>query len=141
SRDERIQSVQMMRADQDRNFTYREAFVVPGAKFVTLADTSMRDVDVSQDGRWAVGRDTRGYVSDYKAPAADADRQGSTDRPARVRHLARWELLPLLEGQQVSGVQPRRRNDEDAGRRDECQLRRRRVRSSGAEAVVWDSGY
>src|SRR6185437_7794193 len=66
SRDERIQSVQMIRADQDRNFTYREAFVVPGAKFVTLADTSMRDVDVSQDGRWAVGRDTRGYVSDYK---------------------------------------------------------------------------
>ena len=36
-----------------------------------LADSTMREVDVSQDGRWAVGRDIRGYISDYKRPAAD----------------------------------------------------------------------
>jgi dienelactone hydrolase len=71
TRDERIQSVQMTRAEADRNFTYRESFDVGAAKFVKLADSTMREVDVSQDGRWAVGRDLRGYISDYKRPAAD----------------------------------------------------------------------
>ena len=47
--------VQMIRADQDRNFTFREAFDVAGDKFVKLADETMRDLDVAPDGRWAVG--------------------------------------------------------------------------------------
>ena len=71
TKDERIQSQQMIRAEQDRNFTYRESFDVANAKFVKLADSTMREVEISQDGRWAVGRDTRGYISDYKRPAAD----------------------------------------------------------------------
>ena len=71
SKDERIQSVQMTRADQDRNFTFREAFDANAKKFVLLADETLRDVDVAPDGKWAVGRDTRGYVSDYKPAAAD----------------------------------------------------------------------
>ena len=69
--DERIQSVQMTRADADRNFTFREAFEVADARFVKLADSTMRELDISQDGRWAIGRDVRGYISDYKRPAAD----------------------------------------------------------------------
>ena len=69
--DERIQSMQMIRADQDRNFTFRQAFEVATATYVKLADQTMRDLDVSPDGRWAVGRDTRGYVHDFKRAAAD----------------------------------------------------------------------
>src|SRR4029077_1744602 len=69
--DERIQSVQMIRAEQDRNFTFREVFDVAAQKFVKLADETMRDLDVAEDSRWAVGRDSRGYVHDYNAPAAD----------------------------------------------------------------------
>jgi dipeptidyl aminopeptidase/acylaminoacyl peptidase len=69
--DERIQSMQMIRADQDRNFTFREAFDVAQNKFVKLADQTMRDLDIASDGKWAVGRDTRGYISDYKPAAAD----------------------------------------------------------------------
>ena len=76
--DERIQSQQMIRADQDRNFTFREAFDVAGDKFVKLADETMRDLDVAPDGRWAVGRDTRGYISDYKPAAADIYRVNTT---------------------------------------------------------------
>ncbi|HUL75556.1 MAG TPA: prolyl oligopeptidase family serine peptidase [Vicinamibacterales bacterium] len=76
--DERIQSVQMIRADADRNFTYREAFDVSAARFVKLADETMRELDVASDGKWAVGRDTRGYVSDYKRPAADIYRVNTT---------------------------------------------------------------
>jgi dipeptidyl aminopeptidase/acylaminoacyl peptidase len=78
STDERIQSLQMMRADTDRNFTYRQVFDVSAVKFVKLADETMRDLDVALDGRWAVGRDTRGYISDYKAPAADIYRVNTT---------------------------------------------------------------
>jgi len=69
--DERIQSQQMIRAEVDRNFTFRTAFDVPAAKVIRLTDETMRELEVAQDGRWAVGRDTRGYIHDYKRPAAD----------------------------------------------------------------------
>jgi dipeptidyl aminopeptidase/acylaminoacyl peptidase len=69
--DERIQSVQMIRAEQDRNFTFRQAFDVTTGAFIKLADETMRDLEVSKDGRWAVGRDTRGFIHDFKRPAAD----------------------------------------------------------------------
>ena len=76
--DERVQSLQMTRADQDRNFTFRQAFDVAGGKFVKLADETMRELDVAPDGRWAVGRDTRGFIHDYKRPAADIYRVNTT---------------------------------------------------------------
>jgi dipeptidyl aminopeptidase/acylaminoacyl peptidase len=69
--DERIQSLQMIRADADRNFTFRQAFDVSAKKFVALADSSMRDIEIAPDGKWAVGRDARAYVSDYERPRAD----------------------------------------------------------------------
>jgi dienelactone hydrolase len=69
--DERVQSQQMIRAEQERNFTFRQAFDITAAKFVKLADETMRELDVAADGRWAVGRDIRGFVHDYKRPAAD----------------------------------------------------------------------
>ena len=40
---------------------------------------------------------------------ADAHREGPADRPPRLRHLAARHALPLLEGQQVPGLRPRRR--------------------------------
>jgi dipeptidyl aminopeptidase/acylaminoacyl peptidase len=70
--DQRVQSLQMIRATQDRNFTFRQAFDVSAKRFVKLADETMRDLDVAPDGRWAVGRDARAYVADQKKlPAAD----------------------------------------------------------------------
>lgn len=69
--DERIQSLQMIRAEADRNFTFRQAFDVSAGKFVKLADSTMRELEVSPDGRWAVGRDNRGMVTDYGRPRAD----------------------------------------------------------------------
>jgi dipeptidyl aminopeptidase/acylaminoacyl peptidase len=76
--DERIQSVQMIRAEQDRNFTFRQVFDVATRAFIRLADETMRDLEVSKDGRWAVGRDTRGFIHDYKRPAADLYRVDTT---------------------------------------------------------------
>ena len=69
--DRYIQSAQMIRAQRDRNFTYREAFDVGAARYVALSDSTMRDLEISVDGRWAVGRDARPYISDYKPAAAD----------------------------------------------------------------------
>src|SRR5688500_13628126 len=69
--DERIQSQQMIRADVDRNFTFRQAFDLSAKRYVKLTDDTMRDLEIAPDGRWAVGRDTRGYVHDHKRPAAD----------------------------------------------------------------------
>ena len=71
TQDERIVSLQMIRADADRNFTFREALDVASGRFVRLADSTMREVEVAPDGRWAIGRDIRGYVADYGRPRAD----------------------------------------------------------------------
>jgi dipeptidyl aminopeptidase/acylaminoacyl peptidase len=100
TKDERIQSVQMIRADADRNFTYREAFDVAGSKFVRLADSTMRELDISQDGRWAIGRDTRGYVSDYKRPSADIYRVNTSTGERTLIGKG------LLTGQHVLGISP-----------------------------------
>jgi dipeptidyl aminopeptidase/acylaminoacyl peptidase len=100
SNDPRIQSVQMIRADADRNFTYREAFDIGAARFVKLADSTMRDVDVSEDGRWAVGRDTRAYISDYKPAAADLYRVNTSTGERAL--IAKNQLI----GQHVLGFSP-----------------------------------
>lgn len=100
TRDDRIQSVQMTRADADRNFTYREAFDIGPAKFVKLADSTMRDVVISQDGRWAVGQDTRAYISDYKRPAADLYRVNTTTGERTL--FAKGQLT----GQNIFGFSP-----------------------------------
>lgn len=100
SKDERIQSVQITRADADRNFTYREAFNLDDRKFVLLADSTMHDVDVSADGRWVVGRDTRGFISDYKQPAADIYRINPSTGERKLL------LKDQLIGQHVFGISP-----------------------------------
>ncbi|NUQ13200.1 MAG: S9 family peptidase, partial [Gemmatimonadaceae bacterium] len=71
TQDERIQSAQMIRAEADRNFTFRQAFDVRESRFIPLTDSTMRELEVSLDGRWAVGRDPRAYVHDWQRPAAD----------------------------------------------------------------------
>jgi dipeptidyl aminopeptidase/acylaminoacyl peptidase len=71
SDDDRVQSQQMARADAERNFTFRQVFDIPAKKFVQLTDSSMRDLQIGNDGVWGLGSDTRAYVSDYEPPRAD----------------------------------------------------------------------
>ncbi|MGH7552966.1 MAG: S9 family peptidase, partial [Longimicrobiales bacterium] len=89
TKDLRIQSVQMARAEADRNFTYRVAFDVTASRFVPLTDSTMRDLDLTLDGRWGIGRDERIFISDYKRPAADFYRVNT----------ATGERTPLLRAQ------------------------------------------
>ena len=92
--DRYIQSAQMIRAAQDRNFTYREAFDVAAGKYVALSDSTMRDLQVSVDGRWGVGRDARAYISDFKPAAADFYRV----------NMATGDRTPMFKGQLTQGA-------------------------------------
>ncbi len=92
--DRYIQSEQMVRADQDRNFTYRQAFNVSDAQYVALSDSTLRDLQVSLDGRWGVGRDARPYISDWKPAAADFYRV----------NLATGERTPMFKAQLTQGM-------------------------------------
>jgi len=70
--DERVQSVQMVRAEQDRDFTFRQAFDISAKRFIKLSDETMREIDVAPDGKWAVGFDERPYIRNEKIlPSAD----------------------------------------------------------------------
>jgi dipeptidyl aminopeptidase/acylaminoacyl peptidase len=102
--DERIQSMQMIRAEQDRNFTFRQAFDVSAGRFVPLADATMRDLDVAQDGRWAVGRDTRGYISDYKRAAADIYRVNTTTGERTL--MLKNQMINTSTGSHTFGISP-----------------------------------
>ncbi|HVJ26910.1 MAG TPA: prolyl oligopeptidase family serine peptidase, partial [Vicinamibacterales bacterium] len=91
--DERVQSLQMIRAEADRNFTFRQVFDLSASRFVKLADATMRDLDVAPDGKWAVGRDQRGYMDEKKRPAADFYRVNTST----------GERTLMMKGQQVGG--------------------------------------
>jgi dipeptidyl aminopeptidase/acylaminoacyl peptidase len=98
--DERVQSQQMARADAERNFTFRQAFDVSGKRFVRLTDSTMKDLEVAGDGVWAVGRDTRAYMSDYEPARADLYRVNTMTGERTL-----IEKGQLLNGQ-VFGISP-----------------------------------
>ena len=102
--DERVQSLQMARAETERNFTFRQAFDVSAAKFVKLADETMRDLDLAPDGRWAVGRDTRGYISDYKRAAADIYRVNTTTGERTL--MLKNQMINTSTGNHTFGISP-----------------------------------
>ena len=68
--DERIQSIQESRASADRNRTHTGAVHIEGGgkvlRFVQLADETMETVQISDDGRSAIGTDDRAYRSDWR---------------------------------------------------------------------------
>ena len=51
-----VQSVQKVRAEQTRRFTYAAVFNVGTGRFLKLADDAMRTVTFTDDGRWGIGR-------------------------------------------------------------------------------------
>ena len=99
--DERILSAQMVRAEQDRNFTFRQAFDVFAKKHIKLADETMRELTVGPDGKWAVGFDARSYIRNEKIlPTADIYR---VDTATGARTLI---VKGQLTGRHVFGITP-----------------------------------
>src|SRR5262249_56344504 len=60
-KDDYIQPMQKVRAEQDRNRSYRAVFHIAEKKYVQLADATMESVNPSSNGRWAIGSDDREY--------------------------------------------------------------------------------
>jgi dipeptidyl aminopeptidase/acylaminoacyl peptidase len=100
SDDERVQSQQMAIADQERNFTFRQAFDVAGKKFVRLTDSTMKDIDIAENSVWSVGRDSRGYISDWEPARADLYRVNTLTGERTL-----IEKGQLMQGQ-VFGISP-----------------------------------
>jgi dipeptidyl aminopeptidase/acylaminoacyl peptidase len=68
-----IQPIQKLRAEQERQRSYRAVYVVRDKKFVQLADEKMESLAPSNDGRLAIGSDNRAYrvMSDYDPGLTD----------------------------------------------------------------------
>ncbi|HKU77164.1 MAG TPA: prolyl oligopeptidase family serine peptidase [Pyrinomonadaceae bacterium] len=66
-KDDYVQPIQRIRAEQDRNRSYRAVYDLQSKKFVQLADESMENISPSNDGTYAIGTDNRKYrtISDY----------------------------------------------------------------------------
>lgn len=69
--DDRIQSQQQQQLSRDQNRTFVASIGVGEHRLVHLADDRMRDVMITPDGRWGIGRDDRDYVSDWRPSIAD----------------------------------------------------------------------
>jgi dipeptidyl aminopeptidase/acylaminoacyl peptidase len=71
--DERLQSVQMVQATADRRYTYLSAYNTDSGRFVRLATEDMRRVDITDDGRWGVGRRDGAYRGDLTEEGGRAE--------------------------------------------------------------------
>jgi dipeptidyl aminopeptidase/acylaminoacyl peptidase len=96
-KDPYIQPVQMVRAQQDRNRTYTAAVLLAEKKIVPLADSRMDRVQVTKDGKWAIGQDDKEYVDDWKPQLTDIYRVNTST----------GERTPIVKGQERSlGLSP-----------------------------------
>jgi dipeptidyl aminopeptidase/acylaminoacyl peptidase len=66
-KDDYVQPIQRVRAEQERNRSYRAVYDFATKKMVQLADETMESVSPSNDGRLAIGTDNRRYrvMADY----------------------------------------------------------------------------
>lgn len=60
-KDDYVQPIQKIRAEQERNKSYRAVYHVKEKAFVQLADETMENIAPSNDGRYAIGSDNRPY--------------------------------------------------------------------------------
>jgi dipeptidyl aminopeptidase/acylaminoacyl peptidase len=96
-RDDRIQSQQQQELERDKDRTYVAALHLDDAHLVPLADERLRTVEIARTGRWAIGRDDRDYVSDWKPRVADyyrIDTRTGERTPVLQAHLRTFGLSP-----------------------------------------------
>ncbi len=72
-KDDYIQPIQKVRAEQERNKSYRAVYHFKEKKFVQLADETMETISPSNDGRYAIGTDNRQFrtMADHDPGYAD----------------------------------------------------------------------
>jgi dipeptidyl aminopeptidase/acylaminoacyl peptidase len=98
-KDDYVQPIQKVRAEQDRNRSYRAVYDVAEKKFVQLADASMENLIPSNDGRYAVGADNRKYrvTADYDPGFSDYYLVNTADgsrKPLATKQRGGYSLSP-----------------------------------------------
>ncbi|HKS10294.1 MAG TPA: prolyl oligopeptidase family serine peptidase [Pyrinomonadaceae bacterium] len=98
-KDDYIQPMQKVRAEQDRNRSYRAVYDLQAKKFVQLADETMENVNPSNDGRYAIGSDNRKYrvTSDYDPGFTDYYLINTADgsrKPLSTKQRGNYSLSP-----------------------------------------------
>ncbi len=145
--DERIQSVQMVRANRDRNLTYRSVFVLATKRFNRLTDEDLRSISITRDGKWGIGQDPTAYISDWEESRSDYFRI-SIDTGERTlmfegqrrtlglspdsKHFLYWK-----DGHIWDYLLARRRHYDEPDRQRPDLLRGRRARQSRHGTAVW----
>jgi hypothetical protein len=94
-KDDRLQSVQMIQANQDQNFTYRAVYLLSSGKFIRLTDEGMRNIQLTRNEAWGVGRDDRAYISDWQETKADYYRVNLTTGERTLMFKAQGQTLGL----------------------------------------------
>ncbi|HXQ72340.1 MAG TPA: prolyl oligopeptidase family serine peptidase [Pyrinomonadaceae bacterium] len=98
-KDDYVQPIQKVRAEQDRNRSYRAVYDLQSKKFVQLADETMENVSPSNDGRYAIGSDNRKYrvTSDYDPGFTDYYLVNTADgsrKPLATKQRGNYSLSP-----------------------------------------------
>ena len=98
-KDDYVQPIQKVRAEQDRNRSYRAVYDLQSKKFVQLADDTMENVSPSNDGRYAIGSDNRKYrvTSDYDPGFTDYYLVNTADgsrKPLATKQRGNYSLSP-----------------------------------------------
>lgn len=98
-KDDYVQPIQKVRAEQDRNRSYRAVYDLEAKKFVQLADESMENVTPSNDGRYAIGADNRKYrvMADYDPGFSDYYLVNTADgsrKPLATKQRGAYSLSP-----------------------------------------------
>jgi len=94
-KDNRLQSVQKIRANTDRNFTYRSAVSLSGRRFIRLTDENMRTIEITKNGRWGIGENEKPYISDWKERKADFYRVNTSNGERTLMFRAQGRTLGL----------------------------------------------
>lgn len=72
-KDTEIQSVQKVRLERERRFTYASTVLLDSSKLIRLADSAMRTVVPTASGKWAVGRLDEPYRGEIAWGGSRAD--------------------------------------------------------------------
>ncbi|MCG6954575.1 MAG: prolyl oligopeptidase family serine peptidase, partial [Gemmatimonadetes bacterium] len=72
-KDADVQSVQIVRLQQELRATLSSVVLVPSGKFVQLADSAMTNVQLARDGTWGVGRNDTTYRGEVAWGGTHAD--------------------------------------------------------------------
>jgi dipeptidyl aminopeptidase/acylaminoacyl peptidase len=98
-KDDYVQPIQKVRAEQDRNRSYRAVYDLQAKKFVQLADETMENVAPSNDGRYAIGSDNRKYrvTADYDPGFTDYYLVNTADgsrKPLATKQRGGYSISP-----------------------------------------------